>query len=314
MNNKAVFYCSDLSKNAGEPLYGTASHSKIWILLEHPSPWGRKALVENRLSDAVKAHLKSSLEMIEGSRAQLIRQSYSQTGQINFFLVNARESSPVIHHFKLRDHEELLDLDLAALAESPDPKATEPLYLVCTDGNHDKCCAKYGLRTYKALREKFGDRIWESSHVGGDRFAANLICFPHGLYYGRVSELEAERVVLEHQKGRLFLGNYRGRTSYPKNAQIGEYFLRRQLVDDGLESFRLVEHKALDQDVAEVCFESRKDGALHIIRFLRKDSGLENHMTCTSEEKGCVVEYHLLEHAALQPPPAALAHQSLAAG
>src|SRR5262249_33076889 len=194
MNNKTVFFCSDLSKNVCEPIFGTASAAKIWLLLEHPEPWGRKALLDNRMPDQVKAFLNSALERIEGGRFQLIRRGYSQIGLINFFIVAARESSPYIQHFKLKEYEELLDLDIRELIRRPNPAAgvhnKSPLYLVCTDGVHDKCCAKFGLRTYKCLRAKFGGNVWESSHVGGDRFAANLVCFPHGLFFGRVLESE----------------------------------------------------------------------------------------------------------------------------
>lgn len=299
MNNKAVFFCSDLSKDAGEPLFGTASHSKIWFLLEHPAPWGRKALLENRLPDSVREHLKTALEQIDGSRAQLIRQSYTPNETFSFFIVHTRESAPLIRRFKVHNYEELLALDLPKLiaeANHSSEWSADPVYLVCTDGNHDKCCAKYGLRAYRSLREKFGDDVWETSHVGGDRFAANLLCFPHGLYYGRVSDLEAECVIREYRKGRIFLGNYRGRVSYPKNAQIGEYFLRKQTGKYGLDSFRLVGQKSLDEEVAETSFESTVDGSLHTIRFLRKASGVETHMTCQSEEKGCVMEYQLQEY------------------
>src|SRR5262249_31051782 len=179
MNNKAVFFCSDLSSKACEPIFGTASASKVWLLLEHSDPWGRQALLDNRMPDRVKTRLKTTLDYIEGGRFQLIRQEHSQTRLINFFIVVASESSPRIQHFKLKDYDELMDLDIHGLIRKPYSSTgahdKSPLYLVCTDGIHDKCCAKYGLRTYKFMRQKFGDRVWESSHVGGDRFAANLV-------------------------------------------------------------------------------------------------------------------------------------------
>ena len=35
------------------------------------------------------------------------------------------------------------------------------------------------------------DETWEVSHIGGDRFAGNLLVLPHGLYYGRLDPLAA---------------------------------------------------------------------------------------------------------------------------
>ena len=74
-------------------------------------------------------------------------------------------------------------------------EVTEPVYLVCTNGRHDRCCATYGRPLALALAASHGDLVWESSHVGGDRFAGNLVCLPGGHYFGRVGPADADRVV-----------------------------------------------------------------------------------------------------------------------
>jgi hypothetical protein len=300
MNNKAAFFCSDLSRNACEPIFGTASRGNIWLLLEHPEPWGQKALVDNRMPDQVKESLSSTLERIEGGRFQLIRQRYSQNGFINFFIVVTHESSPHVRHFKLKEYKQLLDLDICGLAQAPNQAAgareRSPLYLVCTDGAHDKCCARYGLRTYEFMRDRFGPNVWASSHVGGDRFAANMVCFPHGLFFGRVSEADAERVAGEYQRGRIFLANYRGRGCYSKNAQAGEFFVRLESGDVRIDSLRFIGDEAIDHNSSRVTFRSIEDGTIHTVCFSRKNSEIENPMTCRSEEKSCFVQYRLLAY------------------
>jgi hypothetical protein len=300
MNNKALFFCSDLSRNACEPIFGTASRGNIWLLLEHPEPWGQKALADNRMPDQVKESLGSTLERIEGGRFQLIRQRYSQNGFINFFIVVTHESSPYVQHFKLKEYKQLLDLDICGLAQAPNQAAgahkREPLYLVCTDGAHDKCCAKYGQRTYEFMRDKLGHNVWASSHVGGDRFAANMVCFPHGLFFGRVSEAAAERVAGEYLRGRIFLANYRGRGCYSRNAQAGEFFVRLESGDVRIDSLRFVGEETIDYNSSRVTFRSIEDGTIHTVSFSRKDSEIENPMTCRSEEKSRFVQYSLLEY------------------
>jgi hypothetical protein len=301
MNNKAVFFCSDLSRNASETIFGTASAGKIWLLVEHPEPWGRKALVDNRIPDQVKESLSSTLDQIEGGRFQLIRQGYSRNGSINVFIAVTRESSPYILRFKLKEYKQLLDMDIRGLLQAPDPAAAtderSPLYLVCTDGVHDKCCAKYGIAAYKFMRERFGDSVWQSSHVGGDRFAANLVCFPHGLFFGRVSEGEAERVAGEYRCGRIFLENYRGRACYSRNAQVGEFFVRQQSGAVRIDSLRFIVEEPLDHNSARVSFQSVEDKAVHTVLFSRKDSDVENPMTCRAVERSRFVQYSLLEYA-----------------
>ncbi|HEV3013664.1 MAG TPA: sucrase ferredoxin, partial [Actinomycetota bacterium] len=41
--------CATLSRALEEPLYGTASRVRGWVLLEQPGPWGREAVTESRL-------------------------------------------------------------------------------------------------------------------------------------------------------------------------------------------------------------------------------------------------------------------------
>nr|WP_232482810.1 sucrase ferredoxin [Halomonas alkaliphila] len=51
--------------------------------------------------------------------------------------------------------------------------------LCCTHGTKDKCCAKYGYQTYKALAQTVADHqlpfeVWESSHLGGRQCSSQL--------------------------------------------------------------------------------------------------------------------------------------------
>ena len=57
----------------------------------------------------------------------------------------------------------------------------DPLVLVCTNGRHDPCCATFGRPLARVLREGARrDDVWECSHIGGDRFAANIVILPEG--------------------------------------------------------------------------------------------------------------------------------------
>ena len=72
-------------------------------------------------------------------------------------------------------------------------RAGAPLFVVCTHGKHDPCCARYGRPLFEALSEQVGaESAWQCTHVGGDRFAANAVCLPHGVYYGRVERDDVE--------------------------------------------------------------------------------------------------------------------------
>ena len=102
-----------------------------------------------------------------------------------------------------------------------------PLLLVCTHGKHDRCCARYGRPLYQALAEQADDGwVWQSSHVGGDRFAGNVVVLPDGLYFGRVEPADAWSLLDEYLAGRIDLEHYRGRSAHTFAEQAAERAIR----------------------------------------------------------------------------------------
>ncbi len=149
------------------------------------------------------------------------------------FLARSGPSEVWIESRTIDDPTDLLDADLSALERGARPGFGEPyegpLFLVCTNGRRDACCALRGRAVAAAMIEEFGDALWECSHIGGDRFAANLVCLPHGLYFGRVEPSTAGDVARTYVDGRIDLERYRGRSCYAFGAQAAEWFLRREL-------------------------------------------------------------------------------------
>src|SRR5215217_9460642 len=54
--------CATLSRALEEPLYGTASRVRGWVLLEQPGPWGREAVTESRLEPTLAVELEQAAE------------------------------------------------------------------------------------------------------------------------------------------------------------------------------------------------------------------------------------------------------------
>jgi hypothetical protein len=96
----------------------------------------------------------------------------------------------------------------------------EPAYLVCTQGRHDQCCAIDGRPVAAALALRWPQRTWECTHVGGDRFAANVIVLPHGLTYGHLDAQTAISVVTAYAQGAVVPELLRGRMGI---APAGQY-------------------------------------------------------------------------------------------
>ena len=98
---------------------------------------------------------------------------------------------------------------------------------VCTHGRHDKCCAKYGQRVVEQMRDhvvknNLNIDIWESSHLGGHRFAATLIDFPRGLSYGRLTPDKIPSYFLYRKANKIFMPAYRGSVFLAELEKIAE--------------------------------------------------------------------------------------------
>ena len=221
--------CAVESEARGELVLGTASRVRRWLLVEQPGAWGRQALTESHLPEEVARPLQRAADE-HGARVLLVRRSFRPEpgAERCAFLVRSDRHTAWAERVALPTPEALLGLDLGALAADEPPGIGDPagpVHLVCTNGRHDPCCADLGRPVVRQLREE-GIDVWESSHVGGDRFAANVVCLPTGVYFGRVPPESAAAIIRDHDEGLLALDHSRGRSCYPPLVQAAEVFVR----------------------------------------------------------------------------------------
>ena len=221
-------FCSELSEANGESLGATASRVEHWLLLEYRSLWARDELAASLIPAAAKDHLRAQLAALRRSRLVFVRRPERRgRAGLRVFYGRTSEREPWFRGLELQSYDDLAGLDFVAALTGSGDRAGEPLdhplLVVCTHGKRDPCCARRGRPLYEALREAADDDwVWQSSHVGGDRFAGNLVCLPEGVYYGRVTRGQALTVLAEHLAGRVELEHYRGRCCYPFPVQAAE--------------------------------------------------------------------------------------------
>ncbi len=254
--------CAALARAHGEPVAGSASRARRWLLVEQPGAWGRDALRESGLPTRVADHLDvlrrdlparllmlrrtsrvDSASDARGADASDARGSdgATRTSRTVFAGVSHPGGGGWLERFHLDDVSQLVDLDLSGLAVGRSvggEPVTDPLYLICTNGKHDACCATFGLPVARAVRDLVGDRAWECSHTGGDRFAGNLVCLPDGIFYGHLDAATAIAPVQAHEAGRILPGVCRGRSSLPFPLQAAELLTRERLGLDALDALR----------------------------------------------------------------------------
>jgi hypothetical protein len=234
------FRCSTASAAQAEPMFATASRVDRWLLVEQPGPWGPESVPGTRMDPDALSHVT---QLAHDARARLLLvrrtgRSTTDAGARQVFLADSRPGHEWMMSRQVDSEAALADLALPA--RDPGWRVDEaPLYLVCTHGRHDPCCALLGRPVVNAFQAREPERTWECSHVGGDRFGANVVVLPPGLYLGRVAPGRVDAVVDAISAGRVPLEFLRGRSSLSLPVQAAQHFARSavdgatlDLVDD----------------------------------------------------------------------------------
>jgi hypothetical protein len=196
------------------------------VLIEQPGPWGRDALVESRF-DATVAPVLARRARAEKVRLLLVRRPgdrLTDSGR-RWAYADSRPGQEGLWWSVRSSDADLIDAPWDGSVGEP---AHGPTYLVCTHGSHDACCALRGRPLARTLPAPGPADVWECSHLGGDRFAANLLVLPHGFYYAQVPGDGAE-IVTAHGRRQVALRWLRGRAGLPPAAQAAQHDARVRL-------------------------------------------------------------------------------------
>jgi hypothetical protein len=223
--------CADVSGEASEPLAATASRVDRWLLVEYRGLWDRDVLGGSLLSAPLKEHLRDQLAKLGHARLLFVKRPERRAhARRMLYIGSSRPGEESLFALEFERHDDLLEYDFArALLDggTPGVPVGHPLFVVCTHGKRDRCCAKYGRPLYDALKGKIDpDWVWQSTHVGGDRFAGNVVVLPEGLYFGRVDEPDLDPLLDDYLDGRIHMESYRGRSAYTFAVQAAEAALR----------------------------------------------------------------------------------------
>ena len=145
-----------------------------------------------------------------------------------------------------------------------------------------------------ALDRLAPEHTWECTHVGGDRFAANVLLMPAGLVYGHVDPGSVGELLRAYAEGRVVTSALRGRCGTAPAVQAAEQHARLVTGDDRLDAFGppVLAHDGHDRWT--VVLEHRASGERLTIALAERHDGGAVGLTCAATGPGRLRSWDLL--------------------
>jgi hypothetical protein len=269
--------CAARARVRGDEMLGTAFPAARLLLVEQPFPWESEGLRTSRFDRATALAVEARCRA-EGVRVQAIRRPGRSRRHAHrrWAIVDTRDATRTLRWGEFTDDAELLELPLDGSLGEPD---LTPLYLVCTHGKHDPCCAQQGRPVAAALAALRPGEVWQASHLGGCRFAPTVLVLPLGLMYGRVPSSTASEFVAAAEAGEVMGAILRGRIGLPPAAQAAIGFTHEQLALARARDVSLVSTTPVDGSTVRVRVRS-PGGRLDVT--VRRDRVDATGLTCAA--------------------------------
>ncbi len=252
-----MIFCAEQAEARGDSMLGTAPPQSRVLLVHQPGPWGPSGLRESRCDPDVARRIDAAAARA-GMRLQAIRRPGKHeigipVGGFAIGIADTRPEAATITWWRTDDLAEIVpELETGWPSRPPTLVETTPLFLVCAHGRHDACCALRGRPLAQALQRVRPGRVWETTHVGGDRFAANLLVLPTGELYGRVPPVIAAELADSVDAGNIVPALMRGRIGMPPLAQSALFYAHERLGILARDALSVTSIETIDEDLARV--------------------------------------------------------------
>ncbi|MEM0981450.1 MAG: sucrase ferredoxin [Cyanobacteria bacterium P01_H01_bin.58] len=235
-------FCSQVSKANGEDPIGTAGTADHWLVMELPQPWTEQMFHEDpRITPLIELFKQLFMKHGVMMRPVLIvpDSEYSRSGETRIIYYHRPQKQ--FAQFEKQefivpeaDFPRLATAIMKNLMKQPNELEAFQSYrqdtshirelLICTHGNVDVACSRFGYPIYKKLREEYTTdiRVWRCSHFGGHQFAPTLIDLPEGRYWGHLEPEMLDLLVYRNGAVTGLRSHYRGWAGLSKFEQVAE--------------------------------------------------------------------------------------------
>lgn len=300
--------CSTGARQRQDPLAGTAPPVWRWLLIEHDGPWATTLLGTEPLAGALAEEIDVACAR-HHARPMLVRRPGRRAGaeRRHWWVVDVATRTQLRGRWRTADD---LYAAVEALEAIRHPGAgaerAEDMLLVCAHAKHDACCAVRGRPVAAELAKAWPVSTWECSHLGGDRFAGNLLVLPDSVVYGGLGADIAVEAVRGHMAGSVRADVMRGVTTLNPAAQVA--------VVAALEAFGPAPFDAWSEEATSELGDNRWQVDLrpaggrgegerpqpHLRAVVQRSFGATVQLTCRSALPRRVPRYEVLELSAGQ--------------
>jgi hypothetical protein len=275
-------------------MLGTAPPQTRVLLVHQPGPWGPQGLLESRADPEVARRIDAAAADA-GMRLQAIRRPGKHevgkpAGGYHVGIADTRAGAASITWWLVDDLAEMAaELEAGWPRLPPVESDTAPVYLVCAHGRHDACCALRGRPVAQALQRVRPGRVWETTHLGGDRFAANLLVLPTGDLYGRVIATFAPEFADRIDAGEVVPEFMRGRIGLEPIAQAALIYAHEQLKIVARDALVVTTVRRVDAGLARVHVTTPRGMVVVTVAVV---IGEPTQLTCRGRKDARAREYH----------------------
>jgi hypothetical protein len=274
-------------------MVATAPPAQRWLLIEHEGPWPTHAL--DAFGPTLRRALAARGEALD-VRISLVRRPGRHPrapGPLRWALADVRPGHESLRWALADGVRDVLAADWEpARPPSPGRPADEPVALVCTHSRHDVCCALHGRPVAAALESEWPGRVWECSHLGGDRFAASVVLLPQALCFGRLDAATAIDVLHAHESGRVLRRHLRGRCALSRAEQAAQAFAADRVpASDGIDALLPLGSSAVAPGLVDVVLAG--DPPLRV-RVRETRVSLGTPATCRATADAVVIGFDLV--------------------
>ncbi len=242
--------CSEISRCNGEDIRGTAGQASVWRFEPHSLPWPK------------------SIPKVDGVKCVWYRPGQDPSDSATMGLTAIIEWNSATGRLVNSDDETI-----------------ESFIGVCSHARHDVCCGERGKQVLRRIQQfDEVEPVFSCSHLGGDRFAANMVILPEGLLLGRVDELSDVQLRQILQREALPVEVIRGRIGIAPVLGATEIWYRQERQ---ITSFSIDATFAVREETDDNCWlveVAEPDEKAIIVEARLEEAGVAAQFTCGAEK------------------------------